>query len=220
MSLRGVTFQPGPGGDQTNDIVKAKASVQEAIKILSMRLPKQVGPNALAPAALLNAQGSGGNPRIDSVVNTVMGRMFPTGEPTSGAPVVEKMPGTSARSQGPTSSTMPPSAPVRFDGNTRPPDTMPLSNFFPPPVASVGPSARAPRIMPAKEAPTPGGVRATPGTVPAAPPPPQRIDYTQPGRPAEPAPPSAPTQDPWNDLLEYLRRNSYEPAPPQEMYSI
>ena len=74
----GVNFQPGygNGNDQQRESRPSGGSgVQEAIKILSLRLPKVVGAQAAAPMALLTSQGSGGNPRVDGVVNQVLSRM-------------------------------------------------------------------------------------------------------------------------------------------------
>ena len=76
----GVNFQPGfgNGGDQQREARPSGGSgVQEAIKILSLRLPKVVGAQAIAPMPLLTSQGSGGNPRVDSVVNQVLSRVMP-----------------------------------------------------------------------------------------------------------------------------------------------
>lgn len=199
--IGGVNFQPGQiQGGGTQPKPKQGNSVQEAIKILSLRLPKQVGPNALAPAALLNSQGSGGNPRVDSVVNTVMGRMFPTGDaPAPAAPMVPSGP----------------QSPIAFDGNTRPPDNTPLSSMMPT-AATTGPAP--PRFTPGTTVPGPG-YELPPDLRPA----PNAPDQPGAAPPVLPAPtgpsaPPEPTQDPWNDLMEYLRRR--EPAPPQETPSI
>lgn len=79
--MMGVSFQPGAsaigqskpqGGTQTG------GGVQEAIKVLSLRLPRVVGAQAIAPQGLLNSPGSGGS-RVDSVVNQVLAKYFPTG---------------------------------------------------------------------------------------------------------------------------------------------
>lgn len=206
--IGGVNFQPGQmngGGQQVRP--KAGGDVQEAIKILSLRLPKQVGPNAVAPSALLNAQGSGGNPRVDSVVNTVLSRMMPTGQPA--APPV--LGGPSAGENG----TMPPSSPIRFDGSTRPPDNTPLSSMMP---TSYQPTnERAPRISPVQTPDPNGHFPATPAPDVPYDGPPQRIDYTQSGRemPPETKTPVAaapePTQDPWADLMNYIRRKGETP---------
>ena len=206
--IAGVNFQPGQiQGGGTQPRPKQGNSVQEAIKILSLRLPKQVGPNALAPSALLNAQGSGGNPRIDSVVNTVMSRMFPTGDaPAPAAPVL----GPSAGEN----NTMPVSSPIRLDGNTRPPDNTPLSSMMP--TAATGPAP--PRFTPGTTVPGPG--YELPPDLRPAPNAPDQPGAAPPVLPTPPGPsaPPEPTQDPWNDLMEYLRRR--EPAPPQETPSI
>ena len=92
----GVNFQPGsqdPYGTNTQRQSGGQPSgVQEAIKVLSLRLPKVLGARAVSPQALLSSPGSGGNPRVDSVVNTVLSRMFPTGAPPS-APSAPMVPG-------------------------------------------------------------------------------------------------------------------------------
>lgn len=81
----GVNFQPG-GGSGFGDRPKPESNgVQEAIKVLSLRLPKVVGAQSFAPQALLSSPGSGGNPRVDSIVNQVLSRMFPTGGQMPGA---------------------------------------------------------------------------------------------------------------------------------------
>jgi hypothetical protein len=87
----GLTFQPGTDPDnweRTDGRVARPNSggVQEAIKILSLRLPKVVGAQAPAPMPLLTSQGSGGNPMIDSVVNQVMARVQAPPDPGFHAP--------------------------------------------------------------------------------------------------------------------------------------
>lgn len=74
----GVNFQPGVSGTGPNART-GDTGVQEAIKVLSLRLPKVVGAQGIAAAPLLTSQGSGGS-RVDSVVNSILGRMFPTGD--------------------------------------------------------------------------------------------------------------------------------------------
>jgi hypothetical protein len=94
--IGGISFQPG--GEQSDPYQSNTArtspatNVQEAIKILSLRLPKVVGAQAVSPQALLSSQGSGGNPRVDSVVNTVLARMFPTAAPASPMPTAPMIP--------------------------------------------------------------------------------------------------------------------------------
>lgn len=64
----GVSFMPGAQGengqemDGTRRPMAARNPVQEAVKILSLRLPKVYGAQALAPQALLNAPGGMGMP--------------------------------------------------------------------------------------------------------------------------------------------------------------
>jgi len=209
--IGGVSFQPGQN-DPTKIGQKpsAERGVQEAIKILSLRLPKVVGARALAPSALLNAQGSGGNPRVDSVVNTVLQRFLPGGAGAGQAPPAAPM--------------IPAGAPTGggFTPGAQPPPNMPLSDFFPTGNA-------APRITPGDDQPRPpviGDRPTTPGGREDVTPPSGGIFPANPDLPTYdreagwgPAPvaPPAPTQDPWADLMEYLRR---QPAPPQETYSI
>lgn len=131
--MTGVNFQPGSKNDQNGANGSNTTGVQEAIKVLSLRLPKVVGARAVAPGELLNAQGSGGNPMIDSVVNQVLARYFPTEAPMMGqapgqAPVLGPGPGES--------STMPPSRPIRA------PHVSPGTGA--PPPAVKGPTADRP----------------------------------------------------------------------------
>ena len=196
--IGGVNFQPGAQAGTQRVRPKSGNSVQEAIKILSLRLPTQVGPNALAPAALLNAQGSNGNSRIDSVVSTVMGRMFPQGQPEQ--PPQPLVPSAS--------SPMPASAP-QFSGDSRPADTTPLSSMMP---TGTPEAVRVPRITAARQGPTPG-----PGPVPQTPLPPQPIDVTPPAQPSDPVAPAEPTQDPWTDLMNYIRSKTQTPMTPEQM---
>lgn len=83
----GVNFQPGAqdqmsGGRPSNP----NQGVQEAIKVLSLRLPKTVGAQAVAPQGLLQSLGGAGT-RVDSVVNQVLSKMFPgTASPSSEMP--------------------------------------------------------------------------------------------------------------------------------------
>src|SRR3990167_1200363 len=105
--IGGVSFQPGQSGSRGTQSRPSSANtgIQEAIKLLSLRLPRVVGARAMAPQALLESAGSGGNPRVDSVVSQVMRRMFPTGgDPGAG--------GTPAPMVPPTPPVVPPAVPV------------------------------------------------------------------------------------------------------------
>lgn len=80
----GVNFQPGASqyGEQNGNARPTGGSgVQEAIRVLSLRLPRVVGAQSAAPMPLLTSQGSGGNSRVDSVVNQVLSRYAPQMQP-------------------------------------------------------------------------------------------------------------------------------------------
>lgn len=80
--IPGVNFQPGAQSYGQQDGQRrpsgggSQQGVQEAIKVLSLRLPKVVGARSVAPAPLLNSEGSGGSPHVDSIVESVLSRMF------------------------------------------------------------------------------------------------------------------------------------------------
>lgn len=84
----GASFQPGIDKDRDprmqgqSRAPGANQGVQEAIKVLSLRLPKVVGAQAVSP--LIGGQGARGNPRVDSIVESVLAQMFPSGPAPSG----------------------------------------------------------------------------------------------------------------------------------------
>lgn len=88
--INGVNFQPGSQDDRNSMMRKpgSNEGVQEAIKVLSLRLPKVVGASAISPQALLASQGSGGNPRVDSIVQSVLQKFMPTGGAAPSAPMI------------------------------------------------------------------------------------------------------------------------------------
>lgn len=210
--IGGVNFQPGQT-DPTQGVKKKPAGdqgVQEAIKVLSLRLPRVVGAQSVAPAPLLNSAGSGGN-RVDSVVNQVMGRMFPSGPPPGGAPMV---PPTMGAQPGQSST-----QPVRFEGVPQTPmmrDLVPDAPWSPPP-------GFAPRIVVDNPttgqgdfsvgAPGGGGVGGVVGPPPAfddgSGQPPASIasgpDWGNLGGSA--------ASNPFADLLDFLRRQNPGPPP-------
>lgn len=77
----GVSFVP----DEQN-LQQGKAGVgrgamtptQQAIKLLSLRLPRVVGGSPIAPAPLLQSQGSKGMPSPDSIASQVLKNVLPT----------------------------------------------------------------------------------------------------------------------------------------------
>ena len=147
--INGVNFQPGSMEQERNRRMGASGSadgVQEAIKVLSLRLPKVVGARAVSPSALLQGQGGQGNPQIDSMVERVLAKMFPgQGGQQPNAPVLPtQSPGTS-HGYGP-----------QFGGNVQgggQPQREQTAD-------TTGPQFRAPRVTagnPPPEAPLTGG---------------------------------------------------------------
>lgn len=86
----GVRFQPGGDDsfqqrqDQQRQSRGSGEGVQQAIKFLSLRLPKVVGAQAAVPTPLLTSGGSEGSPRVHSMVQQVMQQYFPTEPAPSG----------------------------------------------------------------------------------------------------------------------------------------
>ena len=103
--INGVNFQPGSMEQERNRRMGASGSadgVQEAIKVLSLRLPKVVGARAVSPSALLQGQGGQGNPQIDSMVERVLAKMFPgQGGPAPTAPMLPTQSPGESHSYGP-----------------------------------------------------------------------------------------------------------------------
>jgi hypothetical protein len=82
--MLGVSFQPGSqdfGQQEGQGRPSAGSGVQEAIRVLSLRLPRVVGAQSPASMPLLTSQGSGGNPMIDSIVNQILSRVPQQGRP-------------------------------------------------------------------------------------------------------------------------------------------
>lgn len=204
--IGGVNFQPGQGDPAAGVKKKPDQGVQEAVKVLSLRLPRVVGAQSIAPAPLLNAPGSGGNPRVDSVVNQVLGRMFPNGQQPSGAaaPMIPPRPVGPKPGE---SGTMPVSPPVRFEGVPRTPmmgDMMPDAPWAPPP-------GFAPRITVDNQL---GQGDFTTGPGGASPP----FDdgSNQPPASIAPGPDlggAGSGANPFADLLDFLRRQQPAPTP-------
>ena len=146
----GVSFLPGAdGGPQDQNGFNGGASgvppLQQAIKFLSLRLPRFAGPNAIAPPTLLNAAGAAGGlpPWLASMVGQ-QGQRGPGGGGMAPPPRVG--PGVQ---EGPMPPRRPPGAPPE----------MPMPG--PTPVGHASPR------MPRQDFPLPPGDFAD---VPAAPP--------------------------------------------------
>lgn len=90
MSM-GVSFVPSGQGDPMNRQQQGQAPgappLQQAIQMLSLRLPRVVGANALAPGQLLNApggMGGSGNPLLEALLR-LAGMGGGQGQPGMGA---------------------------------------------------------------------------------------------------------------------------------------
>lgn len=96
LSGAGVGFQPGSGLTQEQyerQRAIGGSGVQEAIRILSLRLPRVMGAQgAIAPATLLQSEGSAGNPMIDRVLERAWQRVMGTGGPNSPQPAAPVLP--------------------------------------------------------------------------------------------------------------------------------
>jgi len=80
--IGGVSFEPGSQDDELRRRTQGQRGaegVQEAIKVLSLRLPKVIGAQGVAPSALLKAPGGMGRPGVDSIVEQVLAKFFPGG---------------------------------------------------------------------------------------------------------------------------------------------
>lgn len=129
--IGGVSFQPGSldQEQQRRQATNGTAQgVQEAIKVLSLRLPKVVGAQAAAPQALLQSPGSGGNSHVDSIVQSVLSKIFPqSGGPAPSAPTLPMQ--TEGTSHGYSEPAQPsaPSAPT-FSGQVESPQRQATSD--------------------------------------------------------------------------------------------
>lgn len=161
----GYSFQPGaddialsPGGRQ-----RAGLSPQAAVKILSLRVPKQsLGGSALAPRQLLEASGAAGVPgaSLNQLLQALAQMMQPQRNPVA-APLATQA--AQASFQQPDSPASLPS----FGGFT------PQAQSYAPqpstPLESV--SAPPPRFVPADQGPPQGFGGGTPEELVTAPPP-------------------------------------------------
>ena len=191
----GVNFQPGSNQDngQNGQARPPASGVQEAIKVLSLRLPKVVGAQGVTPMPLLTSQGAGGNPRVDSVVNQIMQRIGPM-------PQQAPAPQTAGPSFGGEVGGMystPPSMP-----NWPTPPQQPPQQTYPAPRIVVDNGLNLPPRWPGQAHVDPGGPIGGPGMIAPIPQPnPTPWSPTNPD-PTTPPPPPAPSPD----LMEQLRR--------------
>jgi len=94
----GQTFAPLPTGDPNDEIRRRQGAggplnnVGQAIRTLSLRIPRVVGAGSIAPSQLLNSPGSGGlpqsgiNPVIDAILRGVLGNYTPPQQTAPSAP--------------------------------------------------------------------------------------------------------------------------------------
>lgn len=128
----GVSFQPGTSeADQMKrrEQTGSAQGVQEAIKVLSLRLPKVVGAQAAAPQALLTAPGAQGNPNVDSIVESVLSKMFGQGRQQPTAPMVPTMQQPSQPQQ-PQAQTMQGPSASGFPASPQRDEAAPQGNFW------------------------------------------------------------------------------------------
>ena len=76
----GIQFLPGAQGENGPTSPRGGGDpIQEAVRILSLRLPRVVGAQAIAPQALLTSPGGAANPFIDTLVDMILRRVMPNG---------------------------------------------------------------------------------------------------------------------------------------------
>lgn len=187
----GTSFQPG--ADQNGQGRRA-TPVQEAIRLLSLRLPSRVSPSAIAPQALLQSPGgaglSGGGMTTDAVLELLRRLRMQSGAalPPQAQPFMQ----TPSAAQ--SVFTVPSAQDDRERG---------ISRALPQP----------PRVLPGSPPPGP----PPPGPPPAAPPPPPNIVPGFIDRPRDPVQDPGPTtsadSSPYGDLVNWLppRGTPYDP---------
>src|SRR5512137_2970035 len=89
----GLSFVPGGNLDRKSSETPVEP-IQDAIQVLSLRLPRVVGAGAVAPGALLNAQGAAGlmgGMDLDRMIKAIIDRMLPQvgGQPLTPQPRAE-----------------------------------------------------------------------------------------------------------------------------------
>jgi hypothetical protein len=128
----GVSFMPG--GDQQYQRPGGNVNpVQEAIRVLSLRVPKVVGASPLAPLALMTSKGSGGLPS-GLVENLLRSLAPPGGTPTTGVPQTSLVPAPAASLPEPAAPPVPGPTPPTAPGIAPGPEPpTPAPSYAPPP---------------------------------------------------------------------------------------
>lgn len=140
-----IGFSFAPGADQqTRDQAMPGGgaprgtSPQQAVKILSLRVPKQLPSNAPVSRELLNGPGGAGAPGLTSMIQQLMQAFRPKTDQFPQSPAPQPMP---EQAQPPTLQHPIPSSPGAppplFEGNI---DTPPMQNAAPPLFDQEGPN--------------------------------------------------------------------------------
>lgn len=164
MADFGVSFVPGGNGDagqgpgQEQGQVSGTPPLQQAIRMLSLRLPKFAGPGAIAPGMLLNAPGAMGMPGAG------LNQGIPGGGDSNNALLEALM--RLAKLHGGGGGGGMGSAPMGVPGGFVPPFAPPMGSVNPLPKIGPGSGAPAPPPLPGEGpagwAPGPGGYDDTP----------------------------------------------------------
>ena len=144
MADFGVSFMPGANGaggqGDPQGQQPAGSPLQQAIKFLSLRLPRFTGPGALAPEALLNAPGAGGLPGGPESLTALLQQLAGMQQPPGMSPMAPS--GGSSGGGGP----------LNYPGGS--PQQMPRIQQAPTPRVTPG-GGPAPNVMLPQPAPAP-----------------------------------------------------------------
>jgi hypothetical protein len=162
----GLSFVPDGQTDPTKKKVGegGVTPTQQAIQLLSLRLPRVVGGSPIAPAPLLQSPGGAGRPSPESVAQQVMSRVLPTGatSPDASAPNVQQPAQSATPMQQPSGG---------YSDNPSPFSQSPISRdqgFAMPAQSAV--SQPVPRMSPSVDvAPSTPNVPTAPNSMPTAP---------------------------------------------------
>ena len=159
----GVSFLPGGDANYSRESGASPAPMQEAIKVLSLRVPRVVGASPLAPLALLQSQGGGGLPA--GILEALLRRLMP---PSAGTPAAT-----------PPVPTTTPASPMMAPAGVGPAVTAAPAGVGPTvsgAPSAVTPAAATPPVLPGLTSSGPPPVKVTAGvqepleTLPSAPP--------------------------------------------------
>lgn len=134
----GLSFAPGqnPNQQQPGSQDSAISPVQQAIKILSMRVPQNAGPGGITPNALLTGPGSAGLGAAGGGFDlmALLRRLLqPGGQSSAGPADAMPMPGPAGQMPSP-SVPLPHVTPGEGGGPTNKPQVQPPMPMTPPPM--------------------------------------------------------------------------------------